>query len=194
MESPNLKKSFYLCFDVGLTGYYSLIEITNDNQFKVLESNKIITELKEDNLYKVDSKKKSKSMVKNQVSFSKNLSEIKSLIEKYKINTKDILSLAEQLTPRPFNSRISILSLGDTGATIRSLVESLHIDYLLISPATWKKGLSITSDKETSINLFKECVDNKKINTQLENYQNKNGEYNHNQIESILIAYWFFKK
>ena len=58
MESPNLKKSFYLCFDVGLTGYYSLIEITNDNQFKVLESNKIITELKEDNLYKVDSKKK----------------------------------------------------------------------------------------------------------------------------------------
>ena len=69
-------------------------------------------------------------MVKNQVSFSKNLSKIKALKEKYKINTKDILSLAEQLTPRPFNSRISILSLGDTGATIRSLVESLHIDYL----------------------------------------------------------------
>lgn len=191
---PYLKKSFYLTFDLGLTGYYSLIEVTKDNQFKVLESNKIITELREDKIYKVDTKTKSKSIVKNQVSYLKNLSEIKKLLDKYKINPEDILSFVEQLTPRPFNSRVSILSLGDTGATVRSIIESLHIDYLIIPPGTWKKGLNVTSDKETSINLFKECVANHKIITNINDYSNKKGEFNHNQIESILIAYWFFTK
>lgn len=191
---PHLKKSFYLTFDLGLTGYYSLIEVTTDNQFKILESNKIITELREDKIYKIDNTTKSKSMVKNQVSYNQNLNEIKSLLNKYNINPEDILSFVEQLTPRPFNSRVSILSLGDTGATVRSIIESLHIDYLIIPPGTWKKGINVTSDKETSINLFKECVATNKIITQIESYQNKKGELNHNQVESILIAYWFFTK
>lgn len=191
----NKNYKYYLSFDLGLTGFYSLIKIEN-NKFEILESNKIIVELKEDKLFKVNDKTKSKAMIKNQISFIKNYLEIKEMLIKYNIEKNEVLCFAEQLSPRPFNSRISILSLGDSGGTIRSIIESLNLEYLIISPGTWKKHLNITSDKETSINLFKECINENRIATHtkelFKSFQDKKLNFNHNQIESILIAYWFF--
>ena len=59
----NKEEKYYLCFDVGLTGYFSIIKYIKNNFFEVIHSEKIQIELKEDKLYKTDSKTKSKAII-----------------------------------------------------------------------------------------------------------------------------------
>ena len=180
---------YYLCFDVGLTGYFSIIKYVKNNFFEVIHSEKIQIEEKEDKLYKTDSKKKSKAIVKNQVCFKSNYERIKYLLNKYSIRSEDCLAFTEQLTPRPFHSKVSIFSLGDTGGVCRSICEILNIDYLVIPPKIWKDGIGVTSEKETSIKFFQENIN---IKEELKPFFGTK-KVNHNQVESVLIAYWHYK-
>ena len=181
---------YYLCFDVGLTGYFSIIKYVKNNFFEVIHSEKIQVEEKEDKLYKTDSKKKSKAIVKNQVCFKSNYERIKYLFNKYSIRPEDCLAFTEQLTPRPFHSKVSIFSLGDTGGVCRSICEILNIDYLVIPPKIWKDGIGVTSEKETSIKFFE---DNIHIKEEVKPFFKSGKKLNHNQVESVLIAYWHYK-
>ena len=183
------KEKYYLCFDVGLTGYFSIIKYIKNNFFEVIHSEKIQIEEKENFLYKTDKNKKSKAIVKNQVSFKLNYERIKYLLKKYNINNNDCLAFLEQLTPRPFHSKVSILSLGDTGGTCRSICDALNLKYLIIPPKTWKDGIGVTSEKETSIKFFKNNI---KIKEEVKSFFGTKN-LNHNQIESVLIAFWYYK-
>lgn len=182
-----MDKKYYVCFDVGLTGFFSIIEYKNKEYFKVLNSEVLICELKEDNLYKTDSKKKSTAIVKNQLSYTKNKQRIVELLKD--INKADCTAFIEQLTPRPFHSKVSIYSLGDSGAICRAICEELNIHCIVIPPKIWKDGLGVTSDKETSINFFKENI----LKGELHKDFNLKKKLNHNQVESVLIAYWHYK-
>lgn len=185
---------YFICFDVGLTGFFSIIEY-DKNKFNIIHSETIKVESKDDFLYKIDKSKETKSMVKNQISFKKNYELLSKLIKDYNIDTNNCISFLEQLTPRPINSRISVMSLGDTGGCVRSIIESLNIKYLVITPKTWKDGIGVTSEKETSINYFKDKVDNKHITiNDISKFLNRQNNYNHNQVESVLIAYWYYLK
>lgn len=184
-----MNKKYYLCFDVGLTGYFSIIEYVKNDYFKVIHSEKIQVEEKENFLYKTDKTKKSKAIVKNQISFKLNYERIKYLIKKYNMDTSKCLAFTEQLTPRPFHSKVSILSLGDTNGTCRAILECLGIEYLVIPPKIWKDGLNITSEKETSINFFNENII---IEENVKTFFGTK-KINHNQVESVLIAYWYYK-
>lgn len=181
---------YYLCFDVGLTGYFSIIKYEKNNFFEVIHSEKIQIELKESKLYKTDSKTKSKAIVKNQVCFKSNFERIKYLLNKYSINPSDCLAFTEQLTPRPFHSKVSIFSLGDTGGVCRSICEILNIDYLVIPPKIWKDGIGVTSEKETSITFFEQNII---IKEEVKPFFKTGKKLNHNQVESVLIAYWYYK-
>ena len=174
---------YILSFDVGLTGFYSLVKTEQNNSATVLFSAKLLTELKEENLLTTDNKTKSKAIVKNQISFKQNRLVLLNLINQ---NSSNCIALTEQLTPRPFNSRVSVMSLGDSGGAIRGLIESLGLYHQVIPPAVWKKALGVSADKETSKALFKELVNNNSLSI------NKVEKYiDHNKIESILIAYYF---
>ena len=87
------EEKYYLCFDVGLTGYFSIIQYKKNSFFKVIHSESIKVEEKETFLYKTDLKKKSKAIVKNQISFKLNYERISYLLKKYNINSGDCLGL-----------------------------------------------------------------------------------------------------
>lgn len=188
MEINNNKRQekHFLCFDVGLTGFFSIIKCSN-GVFEVIHSEALQTEEKEDFLFKTDTKTKSKAIVKKQISFTKNFDRIDYLFKKHNINKNKCLALTEQLTPRPISSRVSVLSLGDTNGACRAVFEALGLGYIVIPPAIWKKGLGITSEKETSIAFFQ-----KNITIRAEVLPFFKKMKNHNQIESVLIAYWYF--
>ena len=129
---------------------------------------------------------KSKAIIKNQLSFSKNYEAIRDTIAELQIDS--CIAVYEQLTSRPAGygtSNLSTFSLADSGATIRAVFNALHIPYFLAPPATWKKYLGVTSEKATSIDLFNEM-----LGTEIINGSNQSKIKNHNQIESILIACW----
>lgn len=73
----NKNKKYYVCFDVGLKGFFSIIEYEKGNFFKVIHSEKIQVEEKQRYLFKTDINKESKAIVKNAVSFKLNYSRIK---------------------------------------------------------------------------------------------------------------------
>lgn len=176
--------NYVIAFDVGLTGYYSLLQ-----EGKVLESNKLEVELKEDFLIKTNTKTKSKVLVKNQLSFLNNFNKLKDIVNKYNLTKDNCLVICEQLTPRPFNSRVSVMSLGDSGAVCRSLAQALNLDFLIVSPGSWKKDFNLSSDKQESINYLMGITDDDYGSLEIGDNVNLNYK-NHNQVESILIAHW----
>lgn len=183
-----MNKKYYVCFDVGLKGFFSIIEYEKNNYFRVIHSEKIQVEEKQRYLFKTDINKESKAIVKNAVSFKLNYSRIKHLLEKYQINPKDCLAFTEQLTPRPIHSSVSVFSMGDTNGTCRAIIEALDIEFLNIPPKIWKDGLGVTSDKNTSVEYFKNNI---VIRDEVKPFFGK--FKNDDQIESVLIAYWHYK-
>lgn len=197
-----LLKKYFICMDVGLTGFFSIIQYEKNKvnkYFKVIHSELLQVELKSDNLLA----EKSNVSVKNQISFKKNFKRIKELMELYQINPENCIAMTEQLTPRPFHSRVSILSLGDTNGACRAIMEVLGIKYYVIPPKTWKDGLNVTSEKETSIDYFtKNIILEENVKDMFGilpvGAKQKNGKpkkqkaLNHNQVESVLIAYWYY--
>lgn len=145
----------------------------------------MLSEDKDLNIIKKDSSK-SKAIIKNQLSFSKNYNAICEVIKEF--NIVNPVAVYEQLTSRPAGfgtSNLSTFSLADSGATIRAVFNALNIPYFLSPPATWKRSLGVTSEKSTSISLFNEMLGSEIINQS--NFKNIK---DHNQIESILIAVW----
>lgn len=163
--------------DLGLTGFIAFCDSSKDG-FIVNKTLKIKTESKNKGLF---INKETTSIVKNQASFKLNYD---SIIEE--IDEDNHIGLYEQITTRPFNSTVSSMSLSDTSAVFRSIFESLDIDYMIIPPGTWKKHLNVTSDKKTSQNLFAQLVQKGRIKINF-----KKNIKNHNEIESILIAYFY---
>lgn len=84
------------------------------------------------------------------------------------------------------------MSLTDTSAIFRSIFEVTDTEYLIIPPATWKKFLNVSKDKKTSKDLFDKLVNqnlitiNHNVKTLLKKVKN------HNQVESVLIAYFYY--
>lgn len=179
----------YVSIDLGLTGFISIIE-EKENKLYVKDSFKIEVEEKSKFVYKVNSKNKSKAIIQNQASFDLNLEKITKAIYFDKFYKKEIIFLFEQITSRPGNSAISAMSLADTSAVFRSIASVLKCECVIIPPATWKASLSVDKNKETSKKLFEELISNKsiEINQELKFLTKK--VKNHNQVESILIAYF----
>ena len=173
--------------DLGLTGFISIINIDTDNKiFNIIESVKIEIEDKSLKVLKIG---KTEPIVKNQISFSKNKDfiEVNSWFKKNKV-----LGLMEQITTRPFQSAISAMSLNDSFAVFRSIYEQTLDDYIVIPPATWKKKLNITKDKKTSKDLFDKLVSEKSITIESHVKTLLKKIKNHNQVESVLIAYFYY--
>lgn len=194
LNKKNNKENFIISFDVGLYGYFSIIKINQTKKiFEVIHSEPLKLELKENFILLKDEKNKSKLIVKNQISFNENLERLKYCINKYNININNTFSTFEQLTTRPFNSNTSSFSLGNSLGVLTSVINCLNINYKLIPPSNWKTFLNVTSDKKTSLKLFsnlleiKEIIINQKAKEYFKNYKNDD------QIESILIAYYFYK-
>lgn len=181
-------KKRYFGVDVGLTGFISICDVDEENNFTVVDSFKIEVEEKEKSVFKI-SKSKSKAIIKNQTSYKKNEDNLLQYIEE----EKDHFGLLEQITNRPLNSSISMMSLQDSVCVFRCIFESLNIDYIHIPPKTWKNFLNITSDKKQSIELFEKLISENKIKLTTKTTKLNNKRKNHNQIESILISYFFFK-
>lgn len=165
--------------DLGLTGYIAFCEV-NDG-FRVLRTEKIIIQSKN---HKLDIKKETTAIIKNQVDFSANYNLIMDYIEK---SEEHHIGLFEQITTRPINSAVSSMSLSDSSAVFRCVFEALDIDYRIIPPKNWKSLLGLTSDKKQSQELFYKLVESKKIILCF-----KKNIRNHNEIESILIAYYYY--
>lgn len=163
---------------IFLTGFIAFCDIKDG--FKVLKTIKIAVQSKNHNL---SIKKETKSIIKNQVDFSANYSNI--LEEIYEENN---VGLFEQITTRPFNSTVSSMSLSDTSAVFRCIFESLDIPYKIVPPKNWKGFLGLSSNKEESRELFNKLINNNEI---IINF--KKNIKNHNEIEAILIAYYFYK-
>ena len=170
--------------DLGLTGFISIVDIDLENNvFNIIDSFKIEVEEKDEKILKSG---KTKAIVRNQAGFKTNYN----LIKPY-LNT-DTIGLFEQITARPFNSALSGMSLTDTSAIFRSIFEVTDTEYLIIPPATWKKFLNVSKDKKTSKNLFDKLVNqnlitiNHNVKTLLKKVKN------HNQVESVLIAYFYY--
>ena len=170
--------------DLGLTGFISIIDIdTEEKTFNIIDSFKIEVEEKDEKILKNGT---TKAIIRNQASFNNNLN----LIKKY--FNDNCFGLFEQITARPFGSALSYMSLTDTSAIFRCIFESLNIDYKIIPPATWKKHLNLSKDKKLSKELFDALIDKNLItfNNDLKNLSKK--RKNHDQIESILIAYFYY--
>lgn len=180
-------KKRIISVDLGLTGFISIIDIDAES-FKVIDSFKIEVEEK-DNFVLKKTKSKSKAVIKNQSSFSLNYP----MVEKYKIEDKETLGLFEYITSRPMNSQLSMMSLQDSACTFRCLFESLNIPYCIIQPKSWKTGLNIGTEKKYAKELFDKLVSDKEIiiDEKIKSLTKK--VKNHNQIESVLIAYYYYK-
>lgn len=176
-----------ISIDLGLTGYISILNV-NNNEIFVEKTFKIEVEEKDTKILK-DKTKESKAVVKNQVSFIKNLQIISDEIK----NNNDIeyMCLIEHITTRPFNSNVSSMSLTDTSAVFRCIFECLNLNYLIIQPKSWKSYFKLTKDKQLSKSLYYELIKNNilKINTNEKNLNRK--ILNHNLIESILIGVYY---
>lgn len=170
--------------DLGLTGFISIVDIdTEKDLFNIIDSFKIEVEEKDLKVLKAGT---SKAIVRNQVSFINNYNLIKQHFN------QNCFGLFEQITHRPFNSALSGMSLTDTSAVFRSILEIQEIDYLIIPPATWKKFLEVTKDKKTSKDLFDRLVNEKLITIEPTIKTLLKKVKNHNQIESVLIAYFYY--
>lgn len=164
--------------DLGLTGFIAFCDTKEG--FKVLKTIKIAVQSKNHNL---QIKKETKSIIKNQIDFTSNYSNI--LDEIYE---EDNIALFEQITTRPFNSTVSSMSLSDSSAVFRCIFESLDIPYKIIPPKNWKSFLGLSSNKEESKELFNKLLDSNEIKINF-----KKNIRNHNEIEAILIAFYFYK-
>lgn len=186
------------CFsaDIGLTGFISIIDFdynyeTEEIDFNIVDSLKIEVEERNKNLLLISSKKEdTKAIIKNQISFIKNQEIVDYYITEDK---KNIIGLFENVKPLFNNSKISMMSLADSASTFRCIFESLDIDYLQINPSVWKSFLNLSSDKKESKDLYYKLVSENKIKTNNKGIKLEKIK-NHNQIESILIAYFYFKR
>lgn len=176
--------------DLGLTGFISVIDVDfKTKEFFVQDSFNIIVEEKDESVLKTG---KTKALIKKQMSFKEN----REIIEFHKNHNYcewSSFGLFEQITHRPFQSALSSMSLTDTSAVYRCILESLDIEYSIIPPATWKKALNVSSDKKTSKDLFDKLVESGEIKIHDDLKSLKKKVKNHNQIESVLIAYFYFK-
>lgn len=173
----------YIATDLGLTGFISVCS-DDDGIFKVIDSFKIIIESKDKKIMKSS---ENSAIVKNQISFTENFNKIFDHFD------CECIGLFEQITTRPFNSAVSSNSLTDSSCVFRCIFEALEIDYRIIPPANWKRELGVTKDKKTSKDLFDKLVNSGKIaiNDNLKSLKKK--LKNHNQVESVLIAYYYYK-
>lgn len=171
-----------LGIDLGLTGFYTIIEIDDDNNFTVLLSSSIEIENRSEKVLK---KGNSEPIIKNQISFLKNRDKISKIID------KDTICLFEQITTRNENSKITSMSLSDSSAVFRCLCESLNINYFIIPPANWKKFIGVTSDKKTSLEYFKNKINSNEIKIK-DDFKVSLKKLNHNMVESVLICYFYF--
>lgn len=170
--------------DLGLTGFISIIDIDLDNSiFNIIDSFKIEVEEKDEKVLKTGT---TKAIVRNQAGFKTNYNLIKPFLN------NETIGLFEQITHRPFNSALSGMSLTDTSAIFRSIFEVSDTDYQIIPPGTWKKFLNVSKDKKTSKDLFDKLVNENliKINPNIKTLLKK--VKNHNQVESVLIAYFYY--
>lgn len=186
---------YCISVDIGLKGFITLSKYEND-KINILENFKVINENKEDyNVFKIFQtkekkvKEKLKKTIKLVNSFQKNFLKLLSLKIKYNLDENNTIIVFEQLTSRPFFSNMSSFSIGFNYAVFINICNALNIPFLILPPATWKKNIGVTSDKQTSIDFFK----NNKYLFIYDNNIIKINENNDNNIESLLLSY-FFKK
>lgn len=166
--------------DLGLTGFVSILQCNKDHMF-LIDFFKISTEEKGNEL----TTKKSNYSIKNQVDFISNNLKIKELKDEYQ--NVEFIMLFEQVSTRTGFTAASAMSLSDTQAVFRCIANLNNIEYFQISPSKWKKKLNISKDKKESLELFNNLIEERKIQTLCKVLKN------HNFIESILIAYYYFK-
>ena len=176
-----------ITIDLGLTGYISILNV-NNNEIFVEKTFKIEIEEKDTKILK-DKTKESKAVVKNQVSFIKNLQIISDEIKNN--NGIEYMCLVEHITTRPFNSNVSSMSLTDTSAVFRCIFECLNLNYLIIQPKNWKNYFKLTKDKQLSRNLYYELIKNNILKININEKKLNRKILNHNLIESILIGVYY---
>jgi hypothetical protein len=103
-----------------------------------------------------------------------------------KLGFKGVKLLIEDFQQRPgFNHPKSYLSTGGCLQLWRDSCLMAGIEFYMVSPVTWKRDLSLTSDKELSCRLACDIFPG-----------NNEFEKNDNLAESALLSHWFsvFKK
>ena len=115
---------------------------------------------------------------------------------KYKteLNVKSILHafrdadhiIIERQNPMIGNSSASSFTIGMNYGKLLALAELTDAKLTIVSPATWKKEMGLSKDKEASV-IMAETLTGLSFRT-------KRGRLEHDRAEAILLAHWFHKK
>lgn len=98
---------------------------------------------------------------------------------------RDALAAIERVGSRPGQGLASTFSLGDSFGSARAVLSCCSLSVLDIKPQDWKKSLSVTDDKATSLDLARRLFPTAK--DQLKRKKD------HGRAEALLIAE-FLKK
>lgn len=72
-----------------------------------------------------------------------------------KVNPTESCCVLEKVNAMPGQGVVSMFNFGQNFGFIQGVLKSFKIPYELVPPAKWKKEFSVTSDKNTSIEVAK---------------------------------------
>jgi crossover junction endodeoxyribonuclease RuvC len=107
-----------------------------------------------------------------------------SILRRYAPVDEAIMVVIERVNAMPGQGSSSIFSLGDSFGCVRAAVAACRFEMVYLTPTSWKKHFSLTSDKEmcraAAIRMFPEAPLN------LKKYVDR--------AEALLMARWLYDK
>lgn len=113
------------------------------------------------------------------------------LIEKLKYDSKffDVRCVLEKVNAMPNQGVVSMFNFGQNYGFIQGVLKAYNIPFELVPPQKWKKEFSVTSDKNTSIEVAKRLFPNVNLKATERCRKDHDG-----MAEALLIAEYCRRK
>lgn len=113
------------------------------------------------------------------------------LIEKLKYDSKffDVKCVLEKVNAMPGQGVVSMFNFGQNYGFIQGVLKAYNVPFELVTPQKWKKEFSVTSDKNTSIEVAKRLFPNVNLKATERCKKDHDG-----MAEALLIAEYCRRK